>query len=182
MLSFVAAYEHVPSYRRLRLFTKLIEILGPEDFLFAIIAMLVCKFPSDTGVEEFVVQLSVSFGIGIQLSVCFHTICYGDSLLIFLLQTASKYLVLIEDALKPIHEISQHLLHLSQDDQAQGEAAALQLLLVLPKLLTSSRSTSQPADQPKVDVDTTEIRALHSRILEVVLCAVDVAKDRPQRK
>ncbi|KAI9665265.1 MAG: snoRNA-binding rRNA-processing protein utp10 [Trizodia sp. TS-e1964] len=161
LLSFVAAYEHVPSYRRLRLFTKLIEILGPEDFLFAVIAMLVHKFPSDPAVEDFVVQLSVSFGIRIQLF------------------TASKYLILIEDALKPVHEISQQLLHLNQDDQPQGESAALQLLLVLPKLLASSPSTSQTIIPPEVDVLTAEIRALHSKILEVVLCAVDVAKDRP---
>ena len=41
LLSFVAAFEHIPSHRQLDLFKSLVNKLGPTDFLFALLIQLI---------------------------------------------------------------------------------------------------------------------------------------------
>ncbi|KAJ8607836.1 hypothetical protein MRB53_040029 [Persea americana] len=43
LLSFVAAFEHIPNHRRVATFVQLIQTLGPEDCLFAVLAMIAEK-------------------------------------------------------------------------------------------------------------------------------------------
>lgn len=69
LLSFVAAFEHIPTPRRLRLFKSLIQTLGEEDFLFALLAMLTDKYPDDTTIKAFTIELAAQFGPETQLTV-----------------------------------------------------------------------------------------------------------------
>ncbi|KAM3422575.1 U3 small nucleolar RNA-associated protein 10 [Cercospora zeina] len=47
LLSFTAAFEHIPLHRRAGLFHNLVQTLGPEESLFAIMAMLIERYPED---------------------------------------------------------------------------------------------------------------------------------------
>jgi U3 small nucleolar RNA-associated protein 10 len=46
LLSFTAAFEHIPLHRRMKLFTELARTLGPEDSLPAIVALLADRYHS----------------------------------------------------------------------------------------------------------------------------------------
>jgi U3 small nucleolar RNA-associated protein 10 len=46
LLSFTAAFEHIPLHRRMKLFVELGRTLGPEDSLFAIVALLADRYHS----------------------------------------------------------------------------------------------------------------------------------------
>lgn len=69
LLSFVAAFEHMPPNRRRRLFIKLVETLGPADFMFALLAMLADRYSHDSKVVDFAVELSLHFDPEVQLEV-----------------------------------------------------------------------------------------------------------------
>jgi len=69
LLSFVAAFEHIPWHRRLTLFDSLVNKLGPEDFLFALLAMLADKYAANKIVQDFAVDLIARFNPEIQLVV-----------------------------------------------------------------------------------------------------------------
>lgn len=49
ILSFVGASSHIPRHRRLRLFTRLVEVLGAYDFLGAVVAFLVASEHDESG-------------------------------------------------------------------------------------------------------------------------------------
>ncbi|KAG9713000.1 hypothetical protein KCU75_g24604, partial [Aureobasidium melanogenum] len=83
LLSFTAAFEHIPLHRRLRLFSHLVNALGPQDFLPAITAMLFDKYPTDKRVPTFSAELMGSFSPEIQLIA------------------ASQYIDLVTNALQP---------------------------------------------------------------------------------
>ena len=70
LLSFVAAFEHIPVYRRLGLFRSLVDKLGPEDFLFAVLAMLIDKYAGDEKVTDFATELIGLYDPKTQLKVC----------------------------------------------------------------------------------------------------------------
>ena len=61
LLSFVAAFEHMPLHRRLHLFKLLISKLGPQDSLFAVLAMLVDKYRDDKDVLGFAADLASQY-------------------------------------------------------------------------------------------------------------------------
>ena len=61
LLSFVAAFEHMPLHRRLHLFKLLISKLGPEDSLHAVLAMLVDKYRDDKDVQSFAANLASQY-------------------------------------------------------------------------------------------------------------------------
>ena len=69
LLSFVAAYEHIPAQRRLDLFSSLTEKLGADEFLFALLVLLKDKYPNNKKVTEFAVELSGRHGVTTQLLV-----------------------------------------------------------------------------------------------------------------
>jgi hypothetical protein len=53
------------------LFTSLVETLGPDDFLFALLAMLAEKYPLDADILPFTAELSGRFSAEVRLSVSF---------------------------------------------------------------------------------------------------------------
>jgi len=61
LLSFTAAFEHIPQHRRLKLFSELARTLGPQDSLSAIIALLVDRYPHSKAQHVFVIDLLVVF-------------------------------------------------------------------------------------------------------------------------
>ena len=69
LLSFVAAFEHVPPHRRLKLYSSLARTLGEGDSLFALFAMLANRYPEDERVDDFVEELAGQFGADIRLNV-----------------------------------------------------------------------------------------------------------------
>lgn len=69
LLSFVAAYEHIPAQRRLGLFSSLAEKLGTDGFLFALLVLLKDKHPSGKGVTQFAVELAGHHGPKTQILV-----------------------------------------------------------------------------------------------------------------
>ena len=69
LLSFAAAYEHIPSRRRLDLFVSLVNKVGPSDYLFALITVLIDKYPSDGSVVQFATELTRRYSVKTRLQV-----------------------------------------------------------------------------------------------------------------
>lgn len=57
LLGFAAAFEHIAPHRRLYLYGMLAQSLGMEESLFAIIATLVNRFPSNVEVQRLTINL-----------------------------------------------------------------------------------------------------------------------------
>ena len=74
LLSFAAAYEHIPSQRRLDLFVSLVDKVGPSDYLFALITILLDKYPGDTSVMQFATELTGRYSVKTRLQVEILTI------------------------------------------------------------------------------------------------------------
>lgn len=154
LLSFVAAYEHIPAHRRQGLFISLVRTLGPEDFLYALIAMLADKYSGKEAesIKTFVVELSGAFGIDVQL------------------HTAAKLLDLIDDILKPKPTISNLLLSPSDSKHRDPHRMALAQLNLLPPLLSQERLARQ-ADEllDRDDMESSNIGELWASLLKHIL-------------
>ncbi|KFY45497.1 hypothetical protein V494_00917 [Pseudogymnoascus sp. VKM F-4513 (FW-928)] len=159
LLSFVAAYEHVPAHRRKGLYTSLVQTLGPEDFLFAVLGMLADKYGATESIKAFGVDLASSFSVDVQL------------------QTAVKYLDLAADLLKPKPTISAVLLGSSESSTTDGNRAALTQLTMLPHLLSEKKLIDQTARLlQRDDMDASKVRELYSTLLENLLSLADQVK------
>ncbi|KFY63949.1 hypothetical protein V496_03551 [Pseudogymnoascus sp. VKM F-4515 (FW-2607)] len=159
LLSFVAAYEHVPAHRRKGLYTSLVQTLGPEDFLFAVLGMLADKYGATESIKDFSVDLASSFNVDVQL------------------QTAVKYLDLAADLLKPRPTISAVLLGSSESNTTDGSRSALTQLTLLPHLLSEKKLIDQTARLlQRDDMDASRVRELYSTLLENLLSLADQVK------
>jgi U3 small nucleolar RNA-associated protein 10 len=159
LLSFVAAYEHIPVHRRKGLFVSLVQTLGAEDFLFALLIMLVDKYGVNDNIKSFAAELTTSFSVETQL------------------QSAVKYLELINDLLKPKPTFS--LILLGAHDKIDPQRAALNELLLLPHILSQRRLVSQTAKiLDRDDMDATRIRELYSTLLEDLLGLAESLKEQ----
>ena len=98
LLSFTAAYEHIPLHRRSGLFQHLVETIGPDEALFAVFARLIDRFPGDLSVCTFVAGLMDNFSASTAITA------------------SSQYLDLVFDALKPKRGLSETLLSLNDKD------------------------------------------------------------------
>lgn len=153
LLSFTAAFEHIPSHRRLRLFHALITKLGTEDFLFAVLAMLANRYAADKDV------LTLMTGV------------VSDASPTVELTTYSKYLNLVTDSLSPKPSISQVLLGIGSDDGREPPKVAVDLLRDLAHLFkhSSLKVKMAKAFASEEDDAPAQIRALFSQILEQTL-------------
>lgn len=152
LLSFTAAFEHIPSHRRLRLFHALISKLGTQDFLFAVLAMLANRYSMDKDV------LTLMTGL------------VSDATPTVELTTYSKYLNLVIDSFKPKPGISQVLLGIGSDDGRDPQKVAVDLLRDLAHLFKHSSLKSKleavfETETPAAD----DARACFSRVLQQVL-------------
>ena len=159
LLSFVAAFEHVPPHRRNGLFTSLVQTLGAEEFLFALLAMLVDKYGVTEDIKFFAVELSGAFSVEIQL------------------QSAVKYLELVGDLLKTKPTFSVILL--AGNEELDPQRSAFNGLTILPHLLSQKRLVTQTAKLlDRDDMDAARIRDIYSVLLENLLALADILKDQ----
>ncbi|KAL4932043.1 snoRNA-binding rRNA-processing protein UTP10 [Aspergillus undulatus] len=152
LLSFTAAFEHIPSHRRLRLFHALITKLGTEEFLFAVLVMLANRYSMDKAVLVLMTGL------------------VSDATATVELTTYSKFLDLVSDSLKPKPGISQVLLGIGSDDGREPHRVAVDLLRALAYLFKHSSLKVKIARALTIEsADAGRIRELFSKILEQIL-------------
>ncbi|ODM22552.1 U3 small nucleolar RNA-associated protein 10 [Aspergillus cristatus] len=161
LLSFTAAFEHIPSHRRLRLFHALITKLGTQDFLFAVLAMLANRYATDKDVLTLMTGLVSDASPTVELT------------------TYSKYLNLVTDSLSSKPSISQVLLGIGSDDGREPPKVAVDLLRDLSHLFKHSSLKVKMAKTFASEEDDApaQIRGLFSRILEQTLSIGDSAQN-----
>ncbi|KAI0512590.1 armadillo-type protein [Xylaria bambusicola] len=161
LLSFVTAYEHIPSHRRLGLFVSLIETLDAREFLFALLAMLTNMYSPTDQVLSFATEVFNYFTVEIQL------------------QSLIKLLNLINDIFQPRPNISAVLLGASDQSERDPEKTGLSELTLLPRLLSSRKLTTQISKlAERDDMEASKIRELYSTLLEDLLVLADSLKQR----
>ncbi|CAK7235618.1 snoRNA-binding rRNA-processing protein utp10 [Sporothrix curviconia] len=159
--SFVIAYEHIPSHRKHDLFISLIENLGPDDFLFAIVAMFADRYGTADSTCDFLTELIGSFSVETQL------------------QSLIKFVSLTSDIFRPKPTLSATLLGKRDDDgEVDLQKSALKELTLLPQLLSNRRlkegiSHLEEADD---DMESAKIRELYIQLLEDILTLADTVK------
>ncbi|KAI0166233.1 armadillo-type protein [Xylariaceae sp. FL1272] len=161
LLSFVTAYEHIPSHRRFGLFASLIETLGAEDFLFALLGMLANMYGPTEQVMSFAAEVFNHFTVEIQL------------------QSLIKLLDLIKDIFQPRPNISAVLLGTNDRLKEDPELISLSELRLLPHLLSSRKLIQQIGKlTERDDMEASKIRELYSTLLEDLLLLADSLKQR----
>ena len=136
--SFVAAYEHIPSHRRLQLFRSLSQTIGPEQSLFAVISMLVDRYPDHSSVEAFISELMGSFGAVEQIAAC------------------NRCLELVLDVLKPPGTLSQLVLGSKEKSEDQLAVSTTRILQNLTIVLGSTQLRAKFANSKRTDETTAE--------------------------
>ncbi|KAL2213425.1 hypothetical protein CC79DRAFT_1327318 [Sarocladium strictum] len=161
LVSFSTAYEHVPAHRRRDLFVALVETLGPREFLFALVSMLVDRYGPSEALLAFIVDLLNSFRVEVQL------------------ETLIQLLDLTADLFKPKPGISFTLLGLADDGSKKDrDQVALRQLTAFPSFLSSKKLKSEIeklADQD--DMEASEVRGQYAMLLERILMLADTVKD-----
>ena len=160
LISFVTAYEHVPSHRRQGLFVALVETLGPRDFLFALVSMLIDRYGPSDAMLRFVVELLGNFSTEIHLD------------------TAVKILGLISDLFKSKPGLSLTLLGLGDDGEEKDiEKIALRQLQAYPSFLSGKKLQARVSKLTEIDdMEASEVRQLYATLLENILSLADTVK------
>ncbi|GAB7361833.1 hypothetical protein MBLNU230_g1875t1 [Neophaeotheca triangularis] len=152
LLSFTAAFEHIPLHRRPGLFEHLIQTLGPSESLYALMAMLVVRYPLDQGLQTFLQDLMTNFDVTVQLSA------------------ARQYMDLMADARKPKRNISDLILGYGDMDDEERHDSTVTLVEQLANILKSKTLHKQIARALSKDDKTAEtLRATYAQLLERVL-------------
>ncbi|KAL6703979.1 snoRNA-binding rRNA-processing protein utp10 [Coniothyrium glycines] len=151
LLSFTAAFEHIPLHRRLKLFSELARTLGPEDSLSAIIALLADRHHNNKTHLKFSTELLAVFDP-------VHT-----------LDAIKGYLDLIVDALAPKPRISDTLFGLNEKQPAQAESTVKNLLSCLADLTTDDRLRGHVVRAFKNQGDSPRSRDLFASIVETTI-------------
>ncbi|EGP90553.1 unnamed protein product [Zymoseptoria tritici ST99CH_1A5] len=149
LLSFTAAFEHIPLHRRQALFQHLVATLGAEQSLFAVVAMLVERYPDQTNVLPFVSELMGNFDVAVQL----HAV--------------SQYLDLIVDTLKSKRGLSDVILGYAEKNKDQAIAATSVLLSGLAETLSRDTLRKRLSKELKNDEEEADnLRRTYSKLLE----------------
>ncbi|KAI1090877.1 hypothetical protein F5B19DRAFT_494000 [Rostrohypoxylon terebratum] len=152
LLSFVTAYEHIPSHRRLGLFVSLVETLGAEEFLFALLAMLTNMYGATDQVLLFATEIFNYFKVEIQL------------------QSLIKLLGLIGDIFQPRPSLSSSLLGANEQNDRDPQKVGFRQLTLVPHLLSSRKLTTQISKlTERDDMEASKVRELYSGLLEDLL-------------
>ncbi|KAI0023123.1 armadillo-type protein [Xylariomycetidae sp. FL0641] len=161
LISFVTAYEHIPSHRRLGLFVSLVETLGAQDFLFALLAMLINMYGTTDQVLYFATEVFNYFSVEVQL------------------QSLIKLLGLVRDVFQPRPTVSLVLLSSNEQGERDPQKIALRELGLLPQLLSSRKLTTQISRlAQRDDMEASRVRELYSTLLEDLLSLADSLKDQ----
>ncbi|GAM90762.1 hypothetical protein ANO11243_088070 [Dothideomycetidae sp. 11243] len=125
LLSFIAAFEHMPMHRRLQLFKQLILALGPDEALSAVIAMLFERYPSDRRVPGFCAELSTQFEPSVQL------------------KAVIQYIDLVADALQPRRTVSEAIFTFEDSSPEAVKESTATLLSSLVRFLKEETFVQQ---------------------------------------
>ncbi|KAK4505512.1 hypothetical protein PRZ48_003475 [Zasmidium cellare] len=149
LLSFTAAFEHIPLHRRPGLFRHLVTTLGAEESLFAIAAMLIERYPTETSLRQFVAELMDHFPVNVQLS------------------SVRQYLDLVFDTLKVKRGLSDVILGYGEKNADQAKEATSVLLDGLADVLGKNTLRKRLAKELKGSSEQAdELRVSYSVILE----------------
>lgn len=167
LLSFTAAFEHIPSHRRFRLFEALITKLGIEDFLFAVFAMLANSYSLNKDVLSLMAFLVSDVDAAVQL------------------QTYIRYLSLVQDTLNAKPTLSRTLLGVGSEEGRNPHDIAYDLLQVLSHLMRSSSLVTKVSASFESENSeyATKVQNFFSHILEQTLLLSDnVRANKPLSK
>lgn len=149
LLSFTAAFEHIPLHRRAGLFKHLVQTLGPEESLFAVVAMLVERYGSDSNVYHFVSDLMNQFSAVTEI------------------KAAKQYLDLISDSLKPKRSLSDVLLSFGDKDISEKLNSQQTLIGGLASLLRTAMLRERLAiELVQSNGDSKTIQTIYASLLE----------------
>ncbi|KAI7578371.1 hypothetical protein KC343_g21385, partial [Hortaea werneckii] len=150
LLSFTAAFEHIPLHRRAGLFKHLVQTLGPKESLFAVIAMLIERYPQDVHAVPFAEDLLNAFPVQVQL------------------QTVQQYLDLVFETRQSKRPLSDAILGFSEKNDEQREESTADLVAALATILDEDTALRKKVakDFAKGDDHATNLHSLYSRILE----------------
>lgn len=159
LLSFIAAFEHIPLHRRAGLFEHLVETLGPDETLFAVIAMLIERYSEHSQVSAFVADLINHFPP------------------LTGLKAASQYLDLGYDGFRPKRSLSDVLLGLNDKDSDEVEDSIDTLLEGLGTLLRNGTLRKRLAkDLNTNDENAESIRSTYASLLEQTMVLTNELK------
>jgi len=164
LLSFTAAFEHIPQHRRLKLFSELARTLGPSDSLPAIIALLIDRYPNSKTQRRFTTDLLLVFDPPTAL------------------ETFRGYLDLVEDAVKPRRTISETLFSLSDKAPIQVEQALHNLLSSVTDLASDDRLKTHvgKAFKRRIQRDAQATEATFATIVETIIRISKAVKQQPK--
>nr|POE86486.1 u3 small nucleolar rna-associated protein 10 [Quercus suber] len=149
LLSFTAAFEHIPSHRRAGLFQHLTRTLGPEETLFAVVAMLADRYSTDMRIIPFVKDLMNNFGALTQL------------------KAFSQYMALLSDALKPKRALSDTILGFGDKAPEQITRAVDTLLMMMAELLKNPVLRKRVAKElNKGGMEAEAVQAIYANLLK----------------
>ena len=146
LLNFATAFEHVPSHRRLHLYTSLINKVGPDTHLFAFLAILLDKYPRNRRVVQFASEITYQYNIKVQIEVI------------------AQYLEVIRDAWKPKPTISATVLSLSGKQNAL--AISISLLPLVPAILNNGLLISRTRRELVYGSSANAVRSSYEHALE----------------
>ncbi|KAF8425871.1 armadillo-type protein [Tirmania nivea] len=164
--SFVTAYIHIPVHRRSRLFIKLTDTLGADEFLYVILAMLAEKYfevgqSSGLGAIEKDQEI-VTFGKGVANAFG------GETQLLAVV----NYLDIIKEVLQNRPEgVSSYIFDNIKEVTTETRATiALKLLRMLASVLDSEKLRTQVGRRlGEGDMDSERIRSYFTSALENLL-------------
>jgi U3 small nucleolar RNA-associated protein 10 len=151
LLSFTAAFEHIPLHRRLKLFSELARTLGPEDSLSAIVALLADRYHNGKTQRRFSTELLLTFDP-------VHT-----------LDAFKGYLDLVVDAAASKRKVSDILFGLNDKTAVQVETAIRDLLASLADLATDERLRAHITRAFRRKEEAARPRKVFADIIETVI-------------
>ena len=147
LLSFVTTYEHVPSQRRLQMFTSIATKIGVEQYLYALLTMLIDKYPDDEKTYEFASDLAASQSIHTRVSIL------------------QSLLDVVKDSLRSKPVVAKYLL--SGKTYTVSGSNLLRLVILM---ITSPNFTNVAAElMVEGGADAETLRAAYSNIIEQIL-------------
>ncbi|RCI11238.1 hypothetical protein L249_7247 [Ophiocordyceps polyrhachis-furcata BCC 54312] len=160
LVSFTTAYEHIPAHRQQGLFVALMKTLGPREFLFALISMLVNRYETSDALMRFIVDLFNNFDVETQL------------------ETLNKIVDLVSDLFRPKPDMSRILLGGSEGEAApSARDVALRQLSALPSYLSNKTLKSKMEKlAERDDMEALQARALYAALLEKILSLADTVR------
>lgn len=161
LLSFVAAWEHIPRHRRLSLYRLLVESVGPQDCLGPTVAMLLerCSGAHETEVYASVKELIAAFDVEVGLSAT-------KQILDLIKQTA--YIIKQQSQVGAEASLTQTLLSLNDKSEMEKEEMNESLLLGVASSLSDAGFRRRIAAALKNDATSksNDIRSSYSSLLE----------------